>query len=445
MVGARSAVHAGRRWSVAPAAGDRLSPVGRSEPVRSQREGPASACAWVSKSAGSDTSSSCRSSEQSASAVFMSGGITYASPSLRAWAALALAAQRQGSRQDKRKQDVRGVTRHLSVGMADRAGHLHGSHAAVAVPMPVSRASNPCSRHGCPHRLLHLAPAENLSAEISVGVEERGGQFHLVIHGGDVLGGYADFNHLEVLGRLENAVPNLRRLNDAIARLQDERRPLILVHQPDPTVVAEDQLKAHRVVVDHIRHGPGVRDANVRRDNAAAEPAGNQIPIPACPRGRSPKGRCPSGAARRMHAASEASSVADWRQRSECAHHWGPSVPARRLQRLRDRGTTAAARPARRSRRAPGEFAGRVPTGRRQTDRQQGRSCPTADPGLLYRRSNPLQGPLMAGKPRLLVQFSGSCLMLPTHCTHFGTRAQVAGASRGCQPYTAGHEKSVSA
>ena len=58
-----------------------------------------------------------------------------------------------------------------------------------------------------------------------------------------------------------------------------ERRPLILVHQPDPAVVAEDQLKAHRVVVDHVRHGPGVGNANVRRDDAAAEPAGNQIPI----------------------------------------------------------------------------------------------------------------------------------------------------------------------
>jgi hypothetical protein len=167
----------------------------------------------------------------------------------------------------------------LDMTATDRAGHLDGRHARgrradARFPSFESRQSP-----GRPDGLLHLAPAEFLSAEIPIGAENRRGQLHLVIHGGDVLGRYADLDHLKILGRLEHPVPNLRRLNDAIARFQIERRSLILVHQLDPAVIAIDQLKAHRVIVDHIRHGSRVGNADVRRDDAAAEPAGNQIPI----------------------------------------------------------------------------------------------------------------------------------------------------------------------
>ena len=92
--------------------------------------------------------------------------------------------------------------------IADRAGHLHGSHAASRRANARLASLESLQSPWLPHRLLQLAPAEYLSAKISVGVEDRCGQIHLVIHGRDVLGRHADFNHLEVLGRLENAVSN---------------------------------------------------------------------------------------------------------------------------------------------------------------------------------------------------------------------------------------------
>ena len=117
-----------------------------------------------------------------------------------------------------RMSDVWLVT--CPLGLASRAGHLDGRHArgrrADARLARLESVQSP----GRPDGLLHLAPAEALSAEIPIGVQERRGQLHLVIHGGDVLGWYADLNHLEILGRLQHPVPDLRRLNDAIARLQ---------------------------------------------------------------------------------------------------------------------------------------------------------------------------------------------------------------------------------
>ena len=44
-------------------------------------------------------------------------------------------------------------------------------------------------------------------------------------------------------------------------------------------LVAEDQLKADRMEVHHVGHRPGVRDADVRSDDAAAEPAWNQVAV----------------------------------------------------------------------------------------------------------------------------------------------------------------------
>ena len=100
-----------------------------------------------------------------------------------------------------------------------------------------------------------------------------------MVDGGDVLGRHTDLDDLQVPGRLEHPVANLRRLNHAVSGGQDERRSLVLVDEADPPVDAEDQLKADRVVVDHVRYGSGVRYADVRGDDAATQASGNQIPV----------------------------------------------------------------------------------------------------------------------------------------------------------------------
>ena len=149
----------------------------------------------------------------------------------------------------------------------------------VAVPMPVSRASNPSSRHGAHCAWLARLWQKTWPSNSAGAVHDRRRQRHLVVDGGHVFGRHADLDHLQVLRRLEHAVADARRLDHAVAGAEDERRPLVLVDQPHPAAVAEDQLKADRVVVHHVGHRPGVGDADVGGDDAAAQPPRNQIPI----------------------------------------------------------------------------------------------------------------------------------------------------------------------
>ena len=70
----------------------------------------------------------------------------------------------------------------------------------------------------------------------------------------------------------EHAVANLGRLNEAVAGGKPDRPALVLVDHIDPAAVAEDELEADRVVMDHVRHRAAVGDADVTRDDRAAEP-----------------------------------------------------------------------------------------------------------------------------------------------------------------------------
>src|SRR6185503_8416984 len=99
-----------------------------------------------------------------------------------------------------------------------------------------------------PHSLRGLAPTERLPAEVAMRVQDRRGQRHVVVERRDVLRWHADLDDLQVLGGLEHPMAYLRRLDDAVSGAELERRALVLVHQPDRTAVAEDQLKADRVV-----------------------------------------------------------------------------------------------------------------------------------------------------------------------------------------------------
>ena len=121
--------------------------------------------------------------------------------------------------------------------------------------------------------------AERLTAEDAIRVQHPGRQLHHVVDGGHVVGGHADLDHLQVLGRFEHAVPDLRGLDHAVPGLQHEGRALVLVHELHLAPVGEDQLETHGVVVHDVRHGTGVGNPDVGGDDAPAEASGHQVAV----------------------------------------------------------------------------------------------------------------------------------------------------------------------
>ena len=115
--------------------------------------------------------------------------------------------------------------------------------------------------------------------ELPLGADVWGRQLHLVVDGGEVFRGHADLDHLESGRRLEHPVADLGGLDHAVAGAEHERRPLVLVHEPHPAAVAEDELEADRVVVDHVVHRTRFGDPDVRRDDGAAEPLREEVPV----------------------------------------------------------------------------------------------------------------------------------------------------------------------
>ena len=121
--------------------------------------------------------------------------------------------------------------------------------------------------------------AERLTAEDAIGIQNRSRQLDLVVDGGHVVGGHADLDHLQVLGRFEHAVPDLRGLDHAVPGLQHEGRPLVLVDELHLAPIGEDQLETHGVVVDDVGNGTGVGDPDVGGDDASAKAARHQVAV----------------------------------------------------------------------------------------------------------------------------------------------------------------------
>ena len=99
-----------------------------------------------------------------------------------------------------------------------RRGHLNpGDSLGVAAPIPVSRASQtPGIRQGSQVAWASRCRDELRAVELPLGTEVRGGQLHLVVHAGQVLGGNADLDHLDPCRGLEDPVADLRGLDHAI-------------------------------------------------------------------------------------------------------------------------------------------------------------------------------------------------------------------------------------
>ena len=91
--------------------------------------------------------------------------------------------------------------------------------------------------------------------------------------------GAADFDHLEAVRGFQHPVTNFRRLQHAIARVQQEGIALILIDQAHPAGHAIDHLEADLVEMDVIGHRSALADADLGGDETPAEPARDQVAI----------------------------------------------------------------------------------------------------------------------------------------------------------------------
>ena len=69
------------------------------------------------------------------------------------------------------------------------------------------------------------------------------------------------------------------RLENAIARIHDERRALVFVNHTRPTGYTIDHLKSNAMIMHVIRGFAAIRDANMRGDKSPARLARYQIAV----------------------------------------------------------------------------------------------------------------------------------------------------------------------
>src|SRR5262249_10970932 len=134
-----------------------------------------------------------------------------------------------------------------------------------------ARSSAPSARRGDP-AALGRAVGEALAIALRVGAHARRRQRQRRIAVRRMNGGRADLDDLEAGGALEPAVTKPRRLEDDLAGLHDERLALILVHEPDPALVAVDHLEPDLVEVHVVGDGAAVRDPDVGSDETTTLP-----------------------------------------------------------------------------------------------------------------------------------------------------------------------------
>ena len=118
---------------------------------------------------------------------------------------------------------------------------------------------------------------ETLAVPFPVRAEMRGGQGHLVVDLGHVVGRNADFHHLHPFGK-QHLVADAGGLDKAVTRMDTPDIPLIFIQNIHPTRDAEDQLEPDPVEMHHVRHRP-VRHPDVACDHRTTKAAGNEVTV----------------------------------------------------------------------------------------------------------------------------------------------------------------------
>ena len=196
------------------------------------------------------------------------GGDDKGIPGGQAKGVFAWAFQCHLTRHDEGEKDVAVVF--CPWGYASGAGHHNRGYAlGVGVDGGVARFKAGDAEGGemaCGPHVMNKA----LAFPHAVGVHGGVGQGHLVVDFGDVVGGDADFDHLDPIARLQNAVPDRGGLDEAIPRVQAPNATLIFIKHIDPAFDAKDQLvgfsikerqgQTSQFVLSKFNQKPGLKD-----------------------------------------------------------------------------------------------------------------------------------------------------------------------------------------
>lgn len=93
---------------------------------------------------------------------------------------------------------------------------------------------------------------KRLTPEITVSIDGVGGEIKPIIKEGVMVSRAADLDDLSACRTLENSVSDMGWLQNTVASLKPEWFALVLVHNVDPSSMAEDHLKADGVVMHQI-------------------------------------------------------------------------------------------------------------------------------------------------------------------------------------------------
>ena len=93
-----------------------------------------------------------------------------------------------------------------------------------------------------------------------------------------MVGGDADFDHLDPVAGFQHAVADCRGLDEAIARVQPADAALVFIEHVNPASDAENQLKADLMVMHQIRHF-AIGHANMAGNHRPTQTVGHQIAV----------------------------------------------------------------------------------------------------------------------------------------------------------------------
>ena len=119
---------------------------------------------------------------------------------------------------------------------------------------------------GLPRGVFRQVVDEFLPLKFAIRVGRAIWKFHVMVDRGDMFGGNANLDHLNVVRGIKHTVPNFWGLDHAVSSVQPERLALIFIDEVYPSFIAKDQLKADGMIVHHVWHWAAVWNANMRRD-----------------------------------------------------------------------------------------------------------------------------------------------------------------------------------
>ena len=118
-----------------------------------------------------------------------------------------------------------------------------------------------------------------LASEVSLGVDNAGRKFDVVLNDGVVHRWASDLDHLEARRTAQHTVTDFWRLEEAVPGVQPHRFALVFVCHVDPAPCAEYHLETDPMEVHVVGNITAIGDEYVRGDEAATPTVGKDVAV----------------------------------------------------------------------------------------------------------------------------------------------------------------------